>query len=256
VDVAVLRAAAPGGRAEASQPLLRPGGSAESGAELVQHTRLTVVADEPAHCARLAAAGDVTRTYDLLAVQPESERAFASACTTLDVDIITFDLARRLPFRLRAPTVRAALARGIVFELCYAPALREPTLRRQLFANALAVVHATGGAGIILSSGALRAFELRGPHDVANLGTLFSLPLGAAKEAVASRMLAVLQHARARRAACVGRQVLPLAAQPEGSAAVEATLAWPARPAAALPPAPAAREDTRDRDADAGFLRL
>ncbi len=160
--------------------------------------------------------------------------------------------------RLRTPAVRAALARGVVFELCYAPALREPTVRRQLFANALAVVRAAGGAGVILSSGALRAFELRGPYDVANLGTLFGLSLAAAKEAVASRALAVLQHAHSRRSPCVGRHVALLAAQRERPAAGDD--AWPPPPAqpllaaAALPSRDAAARS--DQDAAAGFLAL
>ena len=248
VDDAALQSAA-AGPAEASQPLLS---QCNGDARLVQHTRLTVVATEPAHCAQLAAAGDVTRSYDILAVQAASERVFASACTTLDVDIISFDLARRLPFRLRVPAVRAALGRGITFELCYSPALREPNSRRQLFTNALAVVRATGGAGVILSSGAQRAFELRGPHDVANLGTLFGLSLAAAKAAVSTRMVAVLQHAAARRAPSFGRQVLPLAAQPENRVSDDAH-AWPPRPTdtlAARQGEPASRAD----EADAAFL--
>jgi hypothetical protein len=91
LDVAVLRAAT------------SSGADVEHNAAFVQHSRLTVVLDEQAHCARLAAATDVTRSYDLLAVQPVSERAFLSACTTLDVDIISLDLARRLPFRRAVP---------------------------------------------------------------------------------------------------------------------------------------------------------
>lgn len=246
VDAAALQSAA-AGPAEPSQQLLSQGAE-----RLVQLTRLTVVADAPAHCARLAAAGDVTRSYDILAVQAASERVFTSACTTLDVDIISFDLARRLPFRLRVPAVRAALARGISFELCYSPALREPNSRRQLFANALAVVRATGGAGVILSSGAQRAFELRGPYDVANLGTLFGLSLAAAKAAVSTRTEAVLQHAAARRAPSFGRQVLSLAAQPERRADDDAH-AWPPRPTQTLAARQAA-PSTHTDEADAAFL--
>ena len=246
VDDAALRTAA-AGPGESAQPLLSLGAGAQ---RLAQHTRLTVVASEPAHCAQLAAAGDATRSYDVLAVQAASERVFASACTTLDVDIISFDLARRLPFRLRVPAVRAALARGITFELCYSPALREPNSRRQLFANALAVVRATGGAGIILSSGAQRAFELRGPYDVANLGTLFGLSLAAAKAAVSSRTAAVLQHAAARRSPSFGRQVLPLAAQHDS--ACDDAHAWPPKPAETQfgPAIPAKPADL----ADASFI--
>lgn len=72
-----------------------------SGSPRVQEhlTRLTVHLDDSADCARLASAAEVTRGYDLLAVSPASEPAFSSACTTLAVDIISLDLARRLPFK-------------------------------------------------------------------------------------------------------------------------------------------------------------
>lgn len=38
-----------------------------------------------------------------------------------------------------------------------------------------ALVRAVRGQGIILSSGALAAFELRGPYDAVNLATLLGL---------------------------------------------------------------------------------
>lgn len=60
-------------------------------------------------------------------------------------------------------------------QICYAPALREETARRNLFANAMALTRATRGKGIIISSSARSAFELRGPYDVINMATLFGL---------------------------------------------------------------------------------
>ena len=62
-----------------------------------------------------------------------------------------------------------------VLQISYAPALREETARRNFFANALALTRATRGKGIIISSGARSAFELRGPYDVINMATLFGL---------------------------------------------------------------------------------
>ena len=166
------------------------------------------------------------------------------ACTSLDVDIISLDLARKLPFKLAPSALQAAVKRGIHFEvmlsslspmlltvpelwgimLCLqqqaplghgapqlsaqlqsvtctvpgaplpccqplaaywqsahslqvlvAPTLRDELGRRFAFANAAALTRGTRGKGIILSSGARQAFELRGPYDVANLGTLFGL---------------------------------------------------------------------------------
>jgi ribonuclease P/MRP protein subunit RPP1 len=65
--------------------------------------------------------------------------ACTQACTTLQVDLIALNLGRRLPFRLRAGALQAALKRGAHFELAYAPALRDEASRRSFFANATGV---------------------------------------------------------------------------------------------------------------------
>ena len=161
------------------------------------------------------------------------------------------------------PVVRAALARGVVFELCYSPALREPSARRQLLANATALVRATGGRGLLLSSGAVRAFELRGPHEVANLGTLFGLTQAAAKEALLGRALALLKRAAARRAPGGLASLRPTPARALG-AVEDDQEAWPVliKPGAAYPAAqqvplddiaPAAAPP-RSTDTNADFL--
>lgn len=49
--------------------------------------------------------------------------------------MITFDMARRLPFRLRPGPLQAAIARGVHFEICYSAALRDETARRNFFSN-------------------------------------------------------------------------------------------------------------------------
>jgi ribonuclease P/MRP protein subunit RPP1 len=78
----------------------------------------------------------------------------SQACSSLDVEIISLELWQRLPFKLKPAVLKAALSRGVFFEVCYAPALREPSARRHLFANAQALVRATRGRNIIVSSGA------------------------------------------------------------------------------------------------------
>ena len=103
------------------------------------------------------------------------------ACSSLQVDIISLDLAHRLPFRLRPKVLAPAVERGVMFEISYACCLRDETSRRLLFSNATALARATRGRNIIISSGARTAFELRGPYDVINLSTLFGLPESHAK---------------------------------------------------------------------------
>lgn len=58
-------------------------------------------------------------------------------CSSLDVDIITFDLSKRLPFRLKPAALQEAVKRGAHLEICYAAAIRDEGARRTCFANAL-----------------------------------------------------------------------------------------------------------------------
>jgi ribonuclease P/MRP protein subunit RPP1 len=85
-------------------------------------------------------------------------------------------------------------------QICFAPALREAGLRRQLFANGQALVREARGRGLVLSSGARAALELRGPLDVANLGSLLGLSQQQALAAITSAPAAVVARAAARRA--------------------------------------------------------
>ena len=58
--------------------------------------------------------------------------------------------------------------------------------------NALALSRATRGKGIIISSSARSAFELRGPYDVINTATLFGLSEQDAKVCIQSVCTGVL----------------------------------------------------------------
>ena len=84
-------------------------------------------------------------------------------------------MSQRLPFKLRPQHLQAAVQRGVHFEVLYAAALRDPMSRRHLFSNAQALTRLLRGRGIVLSSGARVAMELRGPYDVINIGTTFGL---------------------------------------------------------------------------------
>lgn len=98
--------------------------------------------------------------------------------------LISLDLTRRLSIRLKPALLKEALARGSVFEVSYGPALRGAVARRNIFCNAQLLSKALYGRGIVLSSAASTAMELRGPYDVANLGPLLGLTQEAAKVGV------------------------------------------------------------------------
>ncbi|RKO84025.1 RNase P subunit p30, partial [Blyttiomyces helicus] len=114
----------------------------------------------------------ILSTYDLLAVQPTTEKLFQAACKTYEVDIISLDMGSRLPFYLKQPMVNLAISRGLYFEICYGPAIRDQSTRRHLISNAAALIRVTKGKNVIISSEALKAMEVRGPYDVINLYVL------------------------------------------------------------------------------------
>ena len=203
---------------------------------LTRATRVTVTFTEPGELQdALTKHDDLVRRYDILALEPASERAFISACNNRRADIIALPLGTRLPFRLRPPAVKAAIAHGTCLEIAYNPALMDVGARRQFFANAAAVVRAAGSGagggpavdvdddahlksnpasaskpvrprgGIIIAGGSRQATELRGPYDVANLATLFGMKDEHARAASSSRCLALLARAeRKRKAESVG----------------------------------------------------
>ncbi|KAL4451365.1 hypothetical protein ABPG77_009437 [Micractinium sp. CCAP 211/92] len=199
VELAALLAAAKGVREALAAAEARAGPRHGDPYTMRQLTRINIPVDDPA-AAQAACSSATARGYDLVAVQPGNERLFQMACSTLECDLVSLDLCRRLPYRFKPAVVKAALARGLHFEICLAPALRDAASRRQLFANALALARETRGRGLVLSSGARSYMELRGPLDVINVATLLGLTPQQAAAAVTSAPAAVVARAVARRA--------------------------------------------------------
>ncbi|XP_030257287.1 ribonuclease P protein subunit p30 isoform X2 [Sparus aurata] len=130
--------------------------------------RLTIVMSDSSHFRPNAAE---YRCFDLLAVQPTTDKLFH------------------------------AVDRGVVFEVSYSAAIRDSTMRRYTIANAVSLMDTCKGKNVILSSAAEKPLELRGPYDITNLGLLFGLSDGDAKEAVSSTCRSVVLHAETRRTA-------------------------------------------------------
>lgn len=157
--------------------------------------RCTVVVTDPSTTNyRLA---DHARAYDLVAVRPTSERSFAWACQGAadPPALISLDLAAHQPYHVHHRTAMAAVQRGSRFEICYSQALTLPQgqgascaaagggggsvdaarQRANFIGNAQALIRATKGRGIVISSEARGALGLRGPADVVNLLAVWGL---------------------------------------------------------------------------------
>ncbi|KAG0266091.1 hypothetical protein BG011_003299 [Mortierella polycephala] len=153
---------------------------------LKQYSRLTLVVDDISQNYGLNTNNPAVSSYDILAVQPTSEKLFQAACGTFEVDIISLDMSARLPFYLKHSTV------GLAVE-------RDANARRNLISNAHSLIRVTRGKNIILSSQAAKAMELRGPYDIVNFGTLLGLNQATAKDCLSSHCRAVAVHAETRR---------------------------------------------------------
>lgn len=134
-------------------------------------------------------------------VNPQDEKTFALACTSLDVDIIVVESAGKLPYIPRIPAIRTAISRGVHFELNLGPSLRDASARRYLFANAAMFVRVTKGRNIIVSGDARHPADLRAPNDIANLCSLFGLDFAIAKATLSSAPAAIIKRGEARKMA-------------------------------------------------------
>lgn len=168
-----------------------------------QLTRITVAVPTGRQAAEVYPGHPVLSSYDIVAVAPGDAEALRAVASSGAVDIVCLDMTSgRLPFGLRADVVAAVLGSGAVFELEFAPAIRDANLRRFFAANAAALLRLTRGRGVLLSSGAKSALEVRNPRDAAAIGALGGLTPDRGLAALGGAGAgAVIAHAEARHAA-------------------------------------------------------
>lgn len=151
-----------------------PVSSANKKLPSILHRATMPLGDTPAPTFRLQT---LVAAYDIVAVQPLTEKGFQNACINLDIPLISLDLTQHFPFHFRPKNCMTAVTRGVRFEVCYAQALAADARGRATFiGNVANLVRATRGRGIILSSAAKDALSLRAPADVVNLLSVWGLP--------------------------------------------------------------------------------
>lgn len=161
-------------------------------------TRLNLPLSDPAQNQRLTS---IAQAYDLVALRPSNEKALLNACTNAECDIISLDLSVRHPYHFKFKMLSAAIARGIRFEICYGPGITGSGLeaRRNLIGNAMSLIRATRGRGIIVSSEAKKALGVRAPFDVVNLACVWGLSQELGKEAICAESRKVVALAQLKR---------------------------------------------------------
>ena len=159
-------------------------------------SRITVIIEDQQQVRFIP--GETVQSYDIVSVQPKYEKLFQQICQAVECDVISFDMTSRLPFYIKHPQVNSAIERGVSFEILYAPAIRDEGLRKHTITNALELIRVCKGRNVVISSGAERTIELRGPYDLVNLGLLFGLKPDQSKAAVSKNIRSLLYHAEAR----------------------------------------------------------
>jgi ribonuclease P/MRP protein subunit RPP1 len=136
--------------------------------------RCTLILSDPAQNPRLTA---LAQAFDILAIRPTTEKAYLSACLTMnDISIISLDMTQKYQFYFKPKPLMAAVTRGVRIEINYAQAtLGDSAARRNFISNAMAIIRATRGRGLVISSEAQDVLGVRAPADVVNLLSVWGL---------------------------------------------------------------------------------
>lgn len=166
-------------------------------ANLTVLRRCTLQIEEPASNARLS---QLAQNYDILALRPVDEKTFQNTCSNLDCDLLSLDLSQRLGYYPKFKTVSDCIKRGIQIEINYTQGLLgDANAKKNLIANAVQMIRATRGRGIVISSEARKALGCRGPWDVVNLAAIWGLPQDRAYEAVSTGARSVVAMGKLKR---------------------------------------------------------
>lgn len=158
-------------------------------------SRITLVITDPAKCQSILKL-HASNAFDLIAVQPTTEKALQLTAANLEIDIISLPMGTRLPFFIKHKTVGQALEKGIKFEICYlglisGPALYELSMvlgttghisRKNFISNCLQLIRASRNRGLMFSSGALEPLHARNHSDILALMEALGLKVSSGKE--------------------------------------------------------------------------
>ncbi|KAK6456253.1 RNase P subunit p30-domain-containing protein [Scheffersomyces xylosifermentans] len=171
-------------------------------------TRLTLIVSDPAKLQGLA---KIQSQFDILAVQPVNEKALQLCTTNLDIDLISFNFATKLPFFLKHKTIGSAVEKGIKFEICYSTvvsgsigyavtdnSINVQLIKKNFFNNVLQLIRSSRSKGIVISSGASQPLQTRNGEDILTLLKTLGLDQSRAKACITLNAERVLVSGRLR----------------------------------------------------------
>lgn len=114
------------------------------------------------------------KKFHLVCGVPKSDAAMQHCCSTFIGDIIgmnTLDDSKSIIINHKC--YQLAIRRGLCFEIKYSPAIIDSSRRREIITTAHGYASQRKSKNVIISSGALNRFQVRGPYDIANLYPFF-----------------------------------------------------------------------------------
>ncbi|TKR82651.1 hypothetical protein L596_016342 [Steinernema carpocapsae] len=160
-----------------------------AGKRFRQYSRLTITLTDQA-IFHMLTHHETVRQYDILAVRIDDEQILSTLTRKGDfVDIIVYDPTLvKVPWLTKGRLIMSCVETGISFEIGFAGALRDSSLRRQAFQHGRLLMNMTrGGKGVVLGSGAEDVISIRAPYDVANMSILFGAKPTDGRKFVAAR---------------------------------------------------------------------
>lgn len=135
---------------------------------------------------------------ELLSLEPMDEKSFLLACSTLKVDVLTFNVSDPLPFVLRIPPLKKAVERGMYIELQIGGVMEPKALSHAVAAVTPLLGRALPPRCLILSSGRSRA-AATGPDALTALARIIGLSGSEAYSALTSAPKQAMAAAYQRR---------------------------------------------------------
>ncbi|GMG21275.1 unnamed protein product [Ambrosiozyma monospora] len=159
-------------------------------------TRITVIANDTSQFQHIA---KFQQVFDLVTIEPTNEKVLQTAISNLDLDLISMDMANRLPCYMKHKTVCSAVEKGIYFEFKYNDLINSST-RSMTISNIKQLIRASRSRGMVCSSGLDidHLHFVRSYHDVVNLLCVIGLDNARASQLFKDWSSKVLLNGRLR----------------------------------------------------------
>ncbi|CBY09240.1 unnamed protein product [Oikopleura dioica] len=146
------------------------------GLRLFTRVTVEVVTNTDKYNVRSGKSSTNLNDYDIICVIPGSEKIFQDCCKDVDCDLISFDLAEKLPYDVRRGAVSSALRRNVQFEFNYSSWLMDSQKRKNGIQLAFRLGEMSRHAGVVLSSESYNTSDIRAPSDASYLMALARFP--------------------------------------------------------------------------------